>query len=305
MPSMSISPSNHKRARQLPPLVVIVGETASGKSSLAIELARQVDGEIISADSRMIYQDMDIGTAKPTSDERKRAPHHLIDIVSPDQKFNVAQFKRLALETIADVRSRDRVPILVGGTGLYIDSVIFDYKFRTKYGSKIDSSLHGMDTDELRKLCLDLGYNECARENNRRYLIKRLSQGMEPGNDRASLIGNIILIGVKLDRRELRQRIQRRVEVMFRRGLRKEVEGLARRYGWDSEALTAIGYREFKPYFEGKISMSEVKRKIVSNTLQYAKRQRTWFKRNPKIRWFADLEEAKHYVVSRIKEQQL
>ncbi|MDX1765787.1 MAG: tRNA (adenosine(37)-N6)-dimethylallyltransferase MiaA [Candidatus Saccharimonadales bacterium] len=229
--------------QKINPLIAVVGETASGKTSLGIEIAKKHNGEIITADSRSVYRGLDIGTAKPTVEEQGQVTHHLLDIVNPDQKFNVGDFQRLAYRAIADIESRNKLAIMVGGTGLYIDSVLFDYQFS--------------------------------------------NQNKQSDADRQTMRENCLVIGLKLSRNQLRSRIEKRVEAMFKAGLRKEVDELVEKYGWGNEAMTGIGYREFKPFYDGEISMSKVKRDIAQNTLStLAKHQRTWFKRNPKIKWF-------------------
>lgn len=283
------------------PLIVVVGETASGKSSLGLELAKSLGGEIISADSRLVYRGMDIGTAKPDKTERDKVPHHLIDIVEPDQEFTVSDFKRLALESIAEIRNRGRYPILVGGTGLYVDALVYDYTFRRRYDRQIRENLEELPLLKLQELAIEQGYQQEAREKNRRRLIRLLEAGIAPQQDRNEIIDNVLLVGLRLPRAEIRKNIEARVEQMFRRGLRKEVDELVVRYGWEHEALTGIGYREFEAYYLKEISMSQVKRQIIQHTLNYAKRQRTWFKRNPHINWFESQAHAKSYVLKRLK----
>ncbi len=225
--------------QQLPALLVIVGETASGKSGLAMEAARKFNGELICADSRTVYKGMNVGTAKPSLQDQAEIPHHLLDVVEPDERFSAGMFKELALKAIDDIAARGKLPILVGGTGLYIDAVILDYQF--------DHKTKG----ELRE--------------------------------------NTLVIGLKPNRTELRRRIEARVEQMFRAGLRKEVEELASKYGWDHWSMTGIGYREFKDYEDKKKSMTQVKQAIARNTqVILAKHQRTWFKRHIFIEWFED-----------------
>lgn len=283
------------------PLIVVVGETASGKSSLGMDLAQTLGGEIISADSRLVYRGMDVGTAKPTKEERSQVPHHLIDIVEPDQEFTVAEFKRLVLETIAEIRARGQYPIMVGGTGLYVDALVYDYTFRRRYDHQIRESLEKLPLARLQELAKEQGHLLESQEKNRRRLIRILEAGAEPHDDRNEIIDNVIMLGLRLPRTQLRKNIEIRVEQMFRRGLRKEVDDLVNRYGWEHEALTGIGYREFEAFYLKENSMSQVKRQIVQHTLNYAKRQRTWFKRNPHIRWFETPAEAKSYVLNQLK----
>lgn len=283
------------------PLIVIVGETASGKSALGMELAEKLNGEIISADSRLIYKGMDVGTAKPTKSELSKIQHHLIDVVEPDEEFNVADFKRLALMAIDDIRARGRVPIMVGGTGLYVDAVVFDYTFRRRYDRQIRQRLEAMTLNELQHLALEAGFKEEYRDQNKRRLVRLLEAGAKPHQDRTNIIDNVLMVGLKPSRSQLRLNITNRVEQMFRRGLRREVDELVTRYGWEHEALTGIGYREFEAYYLKEISMSALKRQIVQHTLNLAKRQRTWFKRNKYISWFETAEEAESFILDQLK----
>ncbi len=268
------------------PLVVVVGETASGKSGLAMKIAEAFDGEIIAADSRTIYRGMDIGTAKPSQEEQQTIVQHGLDVVEPGQDYNVADFQRDAKAAIQDISSRNKLPIMVGGTGLYIDSVLFDFDFGKPKNEALRTELSQKNMEELQSLAQQTGLevsNEMLK--NKRHLIRAIeTAGAEKGRKELRL--NTLVIGVNLTKNQLRKRVVTRVELMFRKGLRKEVDELVDKYGWDNEAMTGIGYREFKDYYDGNISMSKVKETIVRKTMQYAKRQRTWFKRNRQIEWF-------------------
>lgn len=237
-------------------LVVIVGETASGKSNLAMRLAKKLNGEIICADSRTIYKGMDIGTAKPSKIDQKRIKHHLLDIILPDVSFTAAEFKYKAEKAIADILSRGKTPIMVGGTGLYVDAVIFRYTF----------SSPGAERDEQ----------------NPRHL-KKTEPRSEP-----ELIPGAYLFGTKVDKEDLKLRIKYRVEEMIHNGLETEVKNLKTTYGWEAPGLNAIGYKEWKNYFEGTQSLQETRDLIIKHSTEYAKRQRTWFKRNKRIQWSDD-----------------
>lgn len=238
-----------------PPLIVILGPTASGKTSVSIELAKQVNGEILCADSRTVYKYMNIGTAKPTLKEQQGIPHHLLDIIEPSQKYSTAQFQADANEAISDIRSRGRMPIMVGGTGLYIDSVLFNYTFSGK----------------------------AAKRNplNERHLMNaNQSDRTKP------LRTNTLVIGIMVDRETLKSRIADRVEQMFKDGFLNEVAYLAKKYGWENESMSGIGYRLAREHLEGDASIEDVKDAFVRRDLSLAKRQMTWFKRNKEIQWF-------------------
>lgn len=273
-----------------PPLVAVVGETASGKSRVAMEIARQFGGEIINADSWQIYRGMDIGTAKPSEAERKEIPHHLIDIVEPDEEFTAAIYKRMAVEAIEEITGRGKLPVLAGGTGLYIDGVLFDYSFAPPGNPGQREELRTKTIPELIDMIDQRGYDRGGVDTrNKRRLMRLLETGgVQP--HQSDLRANTLVLGVSISRTQLRGNIEKRTEVMFRAGLKHEAHELADTYGWGVEAMKGIGYREFYEYFEGEQSLSETKRKITKDTLELAKRQRTWFKRNRYIQWVGSAE---------------
>lgn len=293
MNSSSHTPESRLQTPQPHSLVTVVGETASGKSGVAMEIARQFDGEIINTDSWQIYKGMDIGTAKPSEREREKIPHHLIDIVEPDEEFTAAVYKRMAVEVIKEISSRDKLPILVGGTGLYIDGVLFDYSFAPPGESGQREALQQKTIPELLEIIQRKGLDMTGIDmRNKRRLIRLLETGgAKPEQSR--LRPNTLVLGVSISRTKLRENIEKRTEAMFRAGLKHEVRELAEQYGWEVEAMKGIGYREFKPYFEGEQSLAETKRKITKSTLELAKKQRTWFKRNQHIQWVESTEDAK------------
>ena len=269
------------------PLLVIVGETASGKSKLAIELAQELSGEIICADSMTVRQGADIGSAKPSEDERALVPHHLIDVVRPNETFTAAQFKLLAQEAIEDIASRGKLPIMVGGTGLYIDSVIYDYGFLPSSNLEDRQRLNDMTNDQLIQEIKDLGL-EIGRtdsKNNRRLIRLIETDGAQP--TKQDLRASTLVIGLESNREELIKRIEQRVDAMFDAGLEREVEDLAKHFGWDCEALRGVGYSQWRSYFLGTQSLQETREYIVKATQDLAKRQRTWFKRNKSIHWLS------------------
>lgn len=272
--------------KQPSPLLVIVGETASGKSALAMELARKFDGEIICADSWTVRREVNIGTAKPSELEQAEIPHHLLDVAGPDEDFTAAVFKKLANQAIDDISARGKLPIMVGGTGLYIDGVIYDYGFLPA-GDRTDrEELNQMSNDELlrriKKLKIDLGDVDIR---NKRRLIRLIeTNGAEP--TRHELRKNTLIIGIQADREWLNARIEKRVQTMISAGLEAEVKALVDKYGWDCEALKGVGYSQWKGYFEGLETHDLVHQKIIKATQDLAKRQRTWFKRNKSIQWF-------------------
>lgn len=281
------------------PLICIVGVTASGKSALAMEAARRHNGEIIAADSRTIYRGMDIGTAKPSKADQTEVEHHLLDVVYPGERFTAADFKKLANEAINDISNSGKLPIIVGGTGLYIDSILFDYKFAKDIDPQKRKELNAKTDVELARLVNNRG-GEHIDTHNRRHMIRFLETGGTPKQAK-KLRKDTLVVGIDRKKSEIRNRIEKRTEAMFRKGLRKEVDKLVKKYGWNNEAMTSVIYKLFKEYQAGEISMSELKRKNVLRELQLVKRQKTWLKRNPYIQWFSGendlLEAVNDYLV--------
>lgn len=269
------------------PLLTVVGETASGKSALALRLAKQYNGELICADSWTVRRDMNIGTAKPSADEQAAARHHLLDVVAPDEDFTAAVFKQLATEAIDDITSRGKLPILVGGTGLYVDGVLFDFSFLPEGRPGEREVLNALTIPELLARIDAAGLDTSSVDiRNKRRLIRLLeTNGAEPAQK--ALRGNTLIIGLQPERDELRDRIARRVDAMLAAGLEQEVRQLSQRYGWGCEGLKGIGYREWQDYFLGSQSLELTRQRIISSTMGLAKRQRTWFKRNKSIHWFS------------------
>lgn len=253
-------------------LLVIVGPTASGKTAAAIEIAQMYEGEIVCADSRTVYRGMDLGTAKPTTEEQELVPHHLLDVVEPDEAFTVADFKELANQAIEDVQRRNKLPIMVGGSGLYVDAVIFDYGFSDSEAAR--------NPINPRHLSLD---------------TPRPRSGLRP---------NTVVVGINPDLEILKQRVKDRVDAMVKDGFMDEAKKLFTSYGTDVKALHAPGYKAFKDYFENKISLDEAKAQFVRNDYLLARRQRTWFKRNKSIHWFDNREELVDFVTTILNKKQ-
>jgi tRNA dimethylallyltransferase len=267
------------------PLLVIVGQTASGKSSLALKLAQLLDGEIICADSWTIRREVNIGTAKPSMEERQLIPHHLLDVVDPDEDFTAAVFKRLANEAITEISKRGKLPILVGGTGLYIDGVLYDFSFMKAGDRNLRPELNELTVEALLKRIEGQGISyEGIDIRNKRRLIRLLeTNGQKP--TRAELRNNTLIIGLDVAPTELSDSIEKRVDNMLAMDLKDEALAISQRYGWDCEALKGIGYHEWKSYFDGSQSIAETRERIIKATRDLAKRQRTWFKRNKSIQW--------------------
>lgn len=289
---------------QLEPLVAIVGETASGKSALALELAARYNGEIIAADSWTVYKGFDIGTAKPSAEERQKIPHHLINVVEAIDGFNAALYQRLAKQAIADIHARGKLPILVGGTGLYIDSVLFDFGFLPTVDAELRARRNQQSLEQLLSEAAERGVDLAGidRHNKRRVIRALETNGQRP--KRAPLRQNTLILGITGSRETLRERIAQRVESMFTQGLEQEVASLADKYGWDAEPMKGIGYREWREYFNGTQNLEQTRERIISATMNLAKRQRTWFKRNKRIQWFNDLSEVVASVTTLLNKKQ-
>ncbi|MDB5159755.1 MAG: putative tRNA dimethylallyltransferase [Candidatus Saccharibacteria bacterium] len=279
------------------PLIVIVGPTASGKSKVAIELAEEHSGEIICADSRTIYKGMNIGTAKPSKADQARVPHWGLDIVMPGELFSAADFKAYAVQKIAEIRARGHVPFLVGGTGLYIDSVVFDYEFGPPVDPEKRARLEAMTLGELHNYCIQHNISLPENDQNKRYVIRAIEQKGITGKRLDTPIDNCIIVGITTDREQLRERIQKRSEQLFDDGVVLEAKTLGDTYGWENEAMTGNIYRLSHAYLGKLITAGELKFRNETADWQLAKRQLTWFKRNPFIEWLP-LEQVKNYIAS-------
>lgn len=269
------------------PLVVIVGPTASGKTSLAIRMARKYGGEIICADSRTVYKEMDIGTAKPTTAEQQLVPHWGLNLAEPGEVFTAADFKRYAEAKIADIRNKGKVPFLVGGTGLYVDAVVFDYQFGSKSDTAKRRELENLTLDELYKYCEKNVIKLPENSKNKRYVVRAIEQSGINNSSRSVPIDNTIIVGIATDRDILRTRISLRTEQLFADGVVDEAKKLGKKYGWDSEAMTGNVYRLIREYLSGNVSDRELRDRAAISDWKLAKRQMTWFRRNKYIEWLS------------------
>ncbi len=270
------------------PCIVIVGPTGSGKTGVAIEIAQILakglltgtlgDGdkrqgiikgaEIISADSRAIYRHMNIGTAKPTKEEQDAVVHYGLDLVEPGERYTVADWKQMAEQKIDEIRKKGKVPIVVGGTGLYVDALVFNYQFRGKTGEK---AAKGASSEQ--KMC----------------------------SDRQNMLSSYVVFGIKWDMNELKDRLAKRIDKLFIQDLYDETKLLVERYGWGSQAMTSDIYQFAWGYLQGEYSLEEAKRLCLYQDYHLAKRQMTWFKRNPKIIWLP-LDKIKPAVIKCIQD---
>ena len=288
-----------------PKVIVIVGPTASGKSALAVEVARRFNGEIVSADSRQVYRGMDIGTAKPSRKDMDVVRHHLIDIKNPNQNYTAGQYKKDAIKAIDKIIKSGKIPILVGGTGLYIDAVVKNLEFpKVKENKKLRARLEreikerGLDLVFKKLVDLDPEAAYIVDPKNPRRVIRALEVALVSGRPFSAQrkIGKPLYetleIGLNPAQSILRERITERIKQMVKDGLVDEVRGLVKKYGLSCKAFDAIDYREIVDYLKGKVDLAEAVGQMDKNTWHYAKRQMTWFKRNKNIKWVKNSREA-------------
>ena len=272
-----------------PKVVVIVGPTASGKTALGIEVAKKFNGEVISADSMQIYKDMDIGTAKPTVDEQKQAVHHLVDFVEPDQRYSVADFKRDAEAKIEEILAKGKLPIIVGGTGLYVNSLIYNIEYTEEITDlEYRKELDKIDLDELYKKAVEIDAEAMKKisSNDRKRIERVLERYKATGKTKTELEKesrkepkyDFKIYGLLWDIEKLYERINLRVDLMIEQGLIKEVEDLLKKYKEFPTAMQGLGYKEVVEYLEGNLTKDEMIDKIKQDTRHYAKRQMTWFR---------------------------
>ncbi|MBG9455272.1 tRNA delta(2)-isopentenylpyrophosphate transferase [Lysinibacillus sphaericus] len=288
-------------------VVAIVGPTASGKTALSIELAKKYNGEIINGDSMQIYRDLDIGTAKITEEEMEGVPHHLLSFKEPTESFSVADYQKLVRAKIAEIQTRGKLPIIVGGSGLYVQAVLFDFQFTEE---QVDEVARKAYYEELEKLGpeamhaklkkLDPQTAETIHPNNTRRVIRALEMMELSGVSKASeaqnrgevpLYNHVILgLGQNMSREVLYDRINRRVDIMMEKGLLEEVKGLWQKNIRGVQSIQAIGYKELYDYLDGKCSLEVAIDSLKQNSRRYAKRQLTYF-RNKMDVYFVNNEE--------------
>jgi tRNA dimethylallyltransferase len=287
---------------ELKPLVILVGPTAVGKTAASIGLAKALNGEIISGDSMQIFKGLDIGTAKITKEEMQGVPHHLIDIKEPWETFSVAEFKRLADEAIADIHDRGKLPIIVGGTGFYINSVLYEYHFGEAdtdeaYRAELEQYAEAHGNEALWNILQEKDPDSAAKlhSNDTKRVIRALEvlhvTGI-PASERQSTVDkqtmryNAVYIALNMPREVLYDRINRRVDIMIQDGLEAEVRtALANGVAQDALSMTSIGYRQMIQYFNEEISFDRAVELIKRDTRHFAKRQLTWFRHDPNIQW--------------------
>ena len=290
-----------------PKVLVICGPTASGKTSLSIELAKRINGEIISCDSMQIYKDMDIGTAKPTEQEKQGIKHYLLDFLSPEVRYSVADYKKDAEKAIEEILKKRKVPIIVGGTGLYINSLIYNIEYKDSkididYRNKLEKMVVEKGLENLYEMAqkIDPEAMKNISHNDKKRIMRVLEIYNETGKTKTELEMesrknepkyNYIVFALDMDRDKLYERINKRVDIMLKNGLIHEVEKLINTYKIMPTAMQGLGYKEVVEYLKGNCTEEEMVEKIKMETRRYAKRQLTWFRKNKETIWLNGLEE--------------
>lgn len=295
-------------------VLAIVGSTASGKTAVSVELAKKIGGEIVSADSRLIYRDFDIGTAKPTAEERCGIPHYMIDIIPPERLYSAGDYKKDASEAVEKIISKGKIPIVVGGTGFYVRSLLggldipdvpADENFRAEMDKFVEDYGRQALYDKLAaidKTTADkLHYNDNVRVTRALEIFHATGKTMSEISSMSKPPYEVFYAGLNaLDRAYLYDRANRRVDKMIESGLVDEVHRLVQKYGRTLPILKTLGYKEICEYFDGKISLEEAVGLIKKHTRNYAKRQLTWFRANPEIHWYYIDEMSQEEIVEKI-----
>ena len=293
-------------------VIVIAGPTASGKTRLAIELAKKINGEIISCDSMQIYKEMDIGTAKPSIDEQQGIIHHMIDIVSPNERFSVSDYKKMAEQQIEKVLEKGKIPILVGGTGLYVNSLIYgiefvEIEFDEKYREQLEkrAEIEGLQKLYEEAVKIDKEAMKVISPNDKKRILRVLEIFHQTGmtktkQDELSRKNgpkyDYKVFAINIDREILYDRINKRVDKMIENGLIDEVQNIHQKYNSFPTAMQGIGYKEVVEYIQENITKEEMIEKIKQESRRYAKRQLTWFRKNKEIIWLDGLNDIQNNI---------
>ena len=296
-----------------PKVIVICGPTASGKTSLSISLAKKINGEIVSCDYMQIYKEMDIGSAKPTVEEMQEIKHYLVDFVSPEKRYSVSEYKEDASKAIEEIINKGKTPIIVGGTGLYLNSLIYNIQYNEM---EVDLNYRRELEKEAEEYGLEVLYNrakeidpeamEKVSANDKKRITRVLEIYNATGRNKTELEKksrkevpyNYLIFGINMERSILYDRINKRVDIMLEQGLIEEVKNLINKYSNMPTAMQGLGYKEVKEFLDGNISKEEMIEKIKMETRRYAKRQITWFKRIENIIWLDGLNKTEENVNS-------
>ena len=295
-----------------PKVVVICGPTASGKTALSIELAKRINGEIVSADSMQLYKEMNIGTAKPTKDEMQGIKHYLVDCVSPEVRYSVATYQKQALKAIDEIIKKGKTPIIVGGTGLYVNSLIDgieyeDSEIDLKYRQELDNIIQNEGLEVLYNKALEIDEQAMKKisKNDKKRICRILEIYHSTGKTKTELeiqsrknevLYDYRIFAINMDREKLYQRINLRVDIMLENGLIEEVKQVIQKYKNIPTAFQGLGYKEVVDYLNGKYTKEQMVEKIKMETRRYAKRQITWFKKNKQTIWIDGLEDKQNNI---------
>lgn len=296
---------------QKPKVIIIGGPTASGKTTLSIELAKKINGEIISADSMQIYKDMNIGTAKPVAEEMQGIKHYLLDFLSPEERYSVADYKRDAKKAIKEILEKGKVPIVVGGTGLYIETLIYEIDFPQIetdliYREKLEKLVEKNGLEYLYNEALKIDENAMQKisPNDKKRILRVLELYHQTGKTKTQIDlesrkepeYDYKLFSINMDRQILYDRINKRVDVMLEKGLVEEVDNICKKYEKFPTAMQGLGYKEVVEYLEEKASYEEMVEKIKTESRRYAKRQLTWFRKYKDIVWLEGLKSTQENI---------
>ncbi len=293
-------------------VIVICGPTASGKTALSIELAKKINGEIISSDSMQIYKDMTIGTAKPTVEEMQGIKHYLIDFVSPDERYSVADYKKDAKKAIKEIIEKGKTPIIVGGTGLYVDSLIYEIEypnieFDEQYRESLEKQVEEKGLEELYKKAKEIDPQaiEKISKNDKKRILRILEIYHATGKNKTEqekesrkkeVEYDYKVYALNWDREKLYERIDKRVDIMIKQGLIEEVKEVYNKYEKFPTAMQGLGYKEVVQYLENELTKEEMIEKIKQETRRYAKRQLTWFRKNKQTIWLNAQDEIQNNI---------
>lgn len=301
-----------------PKVIVICGPTASGKTALSIELAKKINGEIVSADSMQIYKDMDIGSAKPTKEEMDGIKHYLLDFVSPENRYSVADYKKDATIAINEIIEKGKIPIIVGGTGLYIDSLIYniDYpeiEFDEEYRENLEKRVaeEGLQNLYEEAKQIDEQAMKNISQNDKKRILRVLEVYHQTGKTKTEqeiesrkneIPYDYYVFALNMDREKLYNRINKRVDIMIEQGLIEEVEGIIKKYKKYPTSMQALGYKEIKEYLNRNITKEQAIETVKQETRRYAKRQLTWFRKNKQTIWLNALDKKEDNIKKILEE---